>query len=159
IVRPPKEQDMIDWIANNPLTVLAILAFLLAAGYALHLRSKMAASKARFALAAIATIASCLFAFLAFASGSGYVQVINTALPRFKYTMGLQQLPDSINPPDSFSMFLGVVVTVIVAVLIYRFSAKALATWEGPVTINVNELAKRDQDNSLPLLAYTELQR
>jgi len=49
--------------------------------------------------------------------------------------------------------------TALIAVLIFRFAVAAMSTWEGPVTVTVNELAKEHQDQGLLVLAYAEAKR
>lgn len=150
---------MLSWIASNFFTVALLAGFLVAVGYGLWLRHRMAVSKARFALAVVATLASCALALIAFTWGPIPIQIINAILSSIKNSTGIASIPASIDGPTWVSTLLGFFCTVFVLSLIYKFSIKTLIAWGGPVTVNVNELAKREQDNNLALLAFAEAQR
>ncbi len=146
---------MLTWLVDNPLTVLLLVFFLAALIYLLWLRYRMAASKARFALATITAMTTCAMGLVAFLSGPAPVQIINAV----SVALGLRSVSTATEGPGWFSATLGFLLTMAVVWLIYRFSSRALLTWEGPITVNVNDLAKREQDNNLVLLALAEFGR
>jgi hypothetical protein len=150
--------DVISWLQSNLLTVVLLVSFFLILSYALWLRYKMRVSKARFALAVVAAMVSCATGLLAFLSGPLPIQIINTVLSGAKVATGISNIP--LLPDQSwFTTSLGFSATALSLFLIYKFSIIALKNWEGPVTVNVNELAKREQDNSIALLALAEMRR
>jgi hypothetical protein len=149
---------MWDWVTDNAITVVFFIGFVGALFYALRLRSKMASSKAHFALVVCATLTSCLIALLNFLSGSGPTQTGSKIISAMRYMTGTTQIA---SPREVGWLIagLGTVGTVLAFFFIFRFSIHAIRNWDGPVTVNVNELAKRDQDDSLRLLALAELKR
>jgi hypothetical protein len=146
---------MSGWLFENPVAVLFLVLFLAALGYLLWLRYRIAVSKARFGLTAVATMAACVTALLTFLSGPFPIQLINIA----SRALGLSSIATASDGPGWFSGILAFLSTLLALWLIYRFSIKALESWDGPITVNVNELAKREQDNNLALLAFAELRR
>ena len=119
----------------------------------------MAASKSRFALAAVTALATCAAALLTFLSGSLPLQAINIALPFVKELTGLT-IPTAIGEsPGIISIAAALLCTTLAMLLIYRFAVTTIKHWEGPITVTVNELAKLEQDRNLGLLAFTEAQR
>jgi NACHT domain-containing protein len=150
---------MLSWLATNIFTISLLGCFLIVLGYALWLRYRMAVSKARFALAVVATLASCAIALLTFISGPIPIQIINAGLSSIKSLTGIAVVPFSMDGPNWFAATIGFASTVIALLLIYSFSIRALVNWDGPVTVTVNELAKRELDNSLAYLAFAEARR
>src|SRR5260221_8550679 len=150
---------MPNWVESNILTIVLLLCFLGALAWALRLRAKMSGSKARFAFASSATLASCLIAFLSFLSGAGPVWIGNQILSGTRVVLGKSVVSDESANIGWFVALAGVIGFVVAIIVIYRFSYHAIRSWEGPVTATVNELAKRDQDSSLSLLALAELRR
>lgn len=144
---------------DNMMTVVFFVAFLAALFYALRLRSKMSSSKAHFAFTVSATLTSCLIALLNFLTGSGPAQTGGKLLSGIRAITGGTGIPVSPREVGWFIAALGTVGTGLALFFIYRFSLQAIRNWEGPVTVNVNELAKREQDNSLGSLAFAELKR
>ena len=71
---------MLSWILNNPMIVATFLLFLVILTYALWLRFRMAVSKARFALATLGALTTCLASSLAFISGWIPVQIVQIIL-------------------------------------------------------------------------------
>lgn len=150
---------MPSWLESNILTIVLALCFLGALAWALRLRAKMSGSKARFAFASSATLASCLIAFLSFLSGSGPVWIGNQILSGAKVVIGRSAAPAASANIGWLVGLAGLIGFVVAIIAIYRFSYHAIRSWDGPVTMTVNELAKRDLDTSLPLLAWAELRR
>jgi len=151
--------SVIEWLQSNLLTVLLLLALLLTVVYAVWLRYRMLVSKARFALAVVAAMVSCVAGLLAFLSGPLPIQILNAALSSVHSLASFSGAPVTIDGPNWLGMLIGFVATVAALFLIYKFAQSALITWEGPVTVNVNELAKYDQDNSISSLALSEIRR
>jgi hypothetical protein len=58
-----------------------------------------------------------------------------------------------------FIALLGSTIIALTLLTIYLFATQAIRSWEGPVTVNVNELAKRERDNNLGALAFAEISR
>jgi hypothetical protein len=42
---------------------------------------------------------------------------------------------------------------------IYKLARATIENWDGPITLTVNELAKREEDNNVALLALAEARR
>jgi hypothetical protein len=150
---------MSAWLGNNLFALTLLVGFLLLLGLLLWLRYRMTVSKARFALATVATLGACAGALLTFLSGPVAIQVANAILNAAKEATGFAWIPLLADTPGPFAMGLGFCSTVVAVFLIYRFSTRAIRTWEGPVTLTVNELANQDQDNNLLLLVQAELAR
>ena len=148
-----------SWVLSNLTTVILLAVFLVILSYVLWLRFKMRVSKARFALAALAAMASCVAGLLAFLSGPIPIQLINALLSAARAATGIASIPKMADEPSWLTMLLGSAAAMLALVLIYKFAVTAIKHWDGPVTVNVNELAKRDQDNSISLLALAEVQR
>ena len=153
------QSDMLNWVVNNPFSAMLFLSCVLLLCYVIWLRYRMAASKARFALAVVGALASCSIGLLTFMSGPLSVQIANALLSGARHVTGNPAIPTLIDGPNWYFAILGFLATVIISLLIYKFAVKALASWEGPITVSVNDLAKQEQDNNLSLLALTEAKR
>jgi hypothetical protein len=147
--------DIWNWLISNKLTVILLIALLATLAYALRLRSKMSASKAHFALVVSATLASCLFALLNFLAGLGPAWISNGILSGTKVITA----PGPAEEVSWYIALFGSVATAAALFFIYRFAIHAIENWDGPITINVNELIKQEKDNNLRLLALTEMRR
>jgi flagellin-like protein len=131
---------MWTWLTSNIITVVLFIAFTLVLCYALWLRSKMTRSKAQFALAAIATLVSFVTVGLKFLTGSGPFKVSSTILFVVREQTGV----DTITPPNWFVLSLGVFLISLALILIYLLALNTIQNWRGPITVNVNELAKQN---------------
>lgn len=150
---------MLAWFSDNIFTAGLIVCFFVASAYAIWLRLKMSVSKARFALSVVAAMVTCSTALLAFLSTPVPIQVLNALIATIKGGFGYPSSSFQFSDGGWFSTILAFAITVLVIYLIYKFAITAIINWDGPVTVNVNELAKREQDNSLTLLAFVELKR
>jgi hypothetical protein len=119
----------------------------------------MSASKAHFAFVVSATLASCLFALLTFLAGFAPVWIGNVILSRTKVIVGSSGTEASANQVSGSTALFATVATVAALFFIYRFAIRAIRNWDGPITVNVNELVKQEKDNSLSLLALAEMRR
>jgi hypothetical protein len=151
---------MWDWVESNLITLLLLVAFLVTLWYALRLRAKMSStSKATFAFTVCATLASCGFALLSFLNGSGPIWIGNKILSGTQAIIGVGATPESVDRVSWYIGMLGTACIGLTLILIYRFAIHAIRNWDGPVTVNVNELAKQEKDNNLGSLALAELKR
>ena len=107
-----------------------------------------------------AAMASCSTGLLAFLSGTVPIQIINSILSGTKSITGVSTIPTISDGPGWLMVIVALIATVTTLSLIYKFSQVALESWEGPVTVNVNELAKQEQgENNISLLALAEVRR
>src|SRR5207245_186821 len=132
-----RKRAMPSWLDSNILTIVLVLCFLGTLAWALRLRAKMSGSKARFAFASSATLASCLVAFLSFLSGSGPVWIGNQILSGAKVVLGKSAVPDASANISWFVVLAGGIGFVVAIIVIYRFSYHAIRSWDGPVTATV----------------------
>jgi hypothetical protein len=145
---------MFSWIIDHLVAVILAVSFVLAAGYALWLRHQLSASKSRFALAVVWALASYAMALLKLVSS--LPQPVTISLP-FASHFGFSSPPLTL---DGWLLSIFAVgASLVVMWLIYRFATTVILSWEGPVTLSVADLVKRGQDNSISLLAITELKR
>jgi hypothetical protein len=151
--------NVTSWLLSNLTAILLLSLFLMISAYAVWLRIMMRVSKARFALAALAAMVSCVVGLFAFLSGPIPIQIANAILSAARAATGIESIPKLADDPNWLTMLLGSAAAMMALVLIYKFSVTALRLWDGPVTITVNELAKHDQDNSIALLAFAEARR
>ena len=145
---------MLIWIADHWGTVILVISFVLAVGYALWLRHQLSASKSRFALAVVWALASYAMALLKLISSPP--QPITISLP-FASHFGFSSPPLTLD--GWFLAILAVSSSLVVMWLIYRFATTVILNWEGPVTLSVADLVKQGQDHSISLLALTEAKR
>src|SRR5277367_4138079 len=114
------------WILSNLPTVALLVGFLLICGYALWLRFRMdEVSKARFALAVVATMASCAVAMMAFMSAPMPIQIINAVFSGVSSLVGTPIKPIASDSGGLLSNVFAFAVTALSLIAIYRFSCTA----------------------------------
>ena len=146
-------------IWSHLLIVLLLTAFFSALGYSLWLRQKMKASKASFALSIVGAMSSAFLAFLRFGSGPEPASLTNSLLSSIRGLTGWNSIPASANDSGWFVALAAGLVTIVLLVCMFKLGKTTILSWEGPVTVSVNELAKRQQDNDIAMLAFAEFRR
>lgn len=150
---------MPSWLFENLFSLMLLFGFFALLGFWLWLRYRMSVSKARFALTTVGTLGMCLISLLTFMGGPLPLQILNGLLSATKRATGFTWIPELPSAPGLIEMIFGFFATALAMFLIYRFSMRAIQTWDGPITVNVNDLAKHDQHNSLGALAQVEARR
>jgi hypothetical protein len=143
-------------ILENWSALLFFVLFVGALGYAVWLRWRMTSSKARFAFASLGALLTCLMAFMALVTGPLPLSVANAVLRYVANITGNEAIPAVYEAPGALITTLAFFITVFVAALIARFAGLSIRSWEGPVTVAVNDLARENLDNNLIVLALTE---
>jgi hypothetical protein len=149
--------DVVSWLSGNVSTLVLLVGFIGLIAYVFYLRFRMAVSKARFALAALAAMVSCVFALMTVLSGPIPIQIFNATILGLNRILGTAFTPVATGEGGWLEAGLAFIATLFALSLIYRFSIGTIRSWEGPITVNVNELAKREYDNNIIMLALAEL--